>query len=120
MISKGMLDFESTWQVFHLHFDVHGCRHSLRKLTNGVWLVGSDVEHLTIVTPVMYGIGYDRRNIRNVAESSRLRAVAKDRERLPPHCLIHEDPNYVSEWICKVLSFAIDVVGSEYDEGEAE
>ena len=54
-----------------------------------------------------------RRDVVDVRERARLRAVAEDRHRLVLHDLVHEDPDHVAVAVADVLVLAVDVVRTE-------
>ena len=65
-------------------------------------------------------LGHQRRDVVDVAEGARLRAVAEDRHRLALQDLVHEDADDVAVAVADVLARAVDVVRPEDHVVEAE
>ncbi len=82
--------------------------------------VRPDVEDLVPRAGSVDRLGDDGRDIVDVAERPRLRAVAEDRHRAALQQLVHEDPDDVAVPVGDVLARAVDVVRPEHDEVEAE
>src|SRR5690349_19050613 len=107
-------------EIRDARFDTHGVRDTCRQFVQRVWLVGADVED---VVPGCWDFDRfrdDWRDVIDVAEGSRLRAVAEDGHWLGSQNLIHEYADNVAVAVGDILTGTEDVVRAEDDEVEVE
>ena len=85
------------------------------KLVQRIRLVGADVEDLVPAFGTSIASAISGATVVDVAEGSRLRAVAEDGHRLALQDLVHEDADDVAVAIGDVLMRAVDVVRAKDD-----
>ena len=117
---RGCAHFVPRSQVHDLGAHVHRRRHQADQFVERARLVRPDVEHLVPRRRQVDRLGHQRRDVIDVAERPRLRAVAEDRHRPVLENLIHEDADHVAIAVADVLTGTKHVVRAEDDVVEPE
>ncbi len=115
-----VLHFEPRRKVDHVGGDPHRRRNRPRQVVERARHVSPDVEDLVARGGHVDRLRHERRHVGDVAERTRLRAVAEDRHRLALQDLVHEDADDVAIPVADVLARAVDVVRAEDDVVEPE